>query len=342
MMRKTLSLIWGKITLRDLFMSLLWKSFLREQSIYNFYLKKFKFIDRRNGTQDVSILLLAGKYEFAWETTFKRLYEYQQGIDVIVVNPGGISGELCMKMAEEYGWSYFESKLNNLSSAQNYVIRNLIDSNKIIKIDDDVLVTKNSIKNLLRTYSILKEKNFDVAFIAPVINLNNVSYYYFLKTLELEEKYRQKFEEPLIFKHWTKQKIWYDPEAAIWIWEHSLPLNDTASIFETKNKDMWTPIPVRFSTNMILFEKKFLLDHTPGLMARPPRVYNKKSIEAIKERATILPDFDEASINYYADTLKYARILALDAFAGHLSYNLQREEIKKWYEKNKKRLLEDL
>jgi len=42
-----------------------------------------------------------------------------------------------------------------------------------------------------------------------------------------------------------------------------------------------------------------------------------------------LPDFDEASINYYADTLKYARILALDAFAGHLSYNLQREKIKK-------------
>jgi len=62
-----------------------------------------------------------------------------------------------MKMAEEYGWSYFESKQNNLSSVQNYVIRNLIDSNKIIKIDD-VLVTKNSIKNLLKTYSILKEK----------------------------------------------------------------------------------------------------------------------------------------------------------------------------------------
>jgi hypothetical protein len=333
----------GKVTFRDFRMNIVRRIYLREQQHYNFYIKKYKFLDERKHSGNVTVVLLAGAHDYAWRVVFRRLYEYSGDLDVIVINPGGLKGELCMKLSKDYGWSYFESFPNNITAAENFVLKNIVVSDKIIKMDDDVLITKNTFKNILRAYNILKEEGIELGFLAPVLNVNNVSYYYFLKTLNLIEEYAKLFEKPHIYKHWSGQKIWYDARAAVWIWEHSIPLNTVAEIFEKVNKDYWVPIPVRFSISLILFEKDFILKNTYGLVSPSPRIAFEDSRNGRSyEKAYMIPYTDEISFNYYSDVLKRARVLILDSFAGHLAYGPQKEFVKKWFLANEKRLLEDL
>jgi len=101
----------------------------------------------------------------------------------------------------------------------------------------------------------------------------------------------------------------------------SLPLNSIAEIFVKRNAGLYELIPVRFSISCILFERHFLLRHH-GFSSPGPRISVR-----ITDKVRITPlvwgsliQGDEDSLNFYADNEKYARILALDSFAGHLSY----------------------
>jgi hypothetical protein len=109
------------------------------------------------------------------------------------------------------------------------------------------------------------------------------------------------------------------------------------------NNELYEYIPVRFSISCILFERAFLLRHY-GFSSPGPRV--SINIQG-KIRNTPLIwgsviQVDGDSINFYVDNEKHARILALDSFAGHLSYYPQQEVMLRWYLNNKHRLLEDL
>jgi hypothetical protein len=313
------------------------------QRYYNFHAVKVKkeFLNLK-GTE-VAIYVLLGNYHELWDVVLERLYHYNEGFDVILINPGGFHRDKALTLSKSYGFSYIELIPNNIEVAQNYVIYNVIDSPIVIKLDDDVFLTKFTIKNMIRAYLNLKEEGLDIGFVAPVLNVNNVSFYHFLKTLGLLVEYSKIFEKAIFAKHWTKQRIWYDPEVAKYIWERSLPLNKIAEIFAEKNKGLYEYIPVRFSISCILFERTFLLKHY-GFSSPGPRV--KVSVEGKTRNMPLIwgavIQGDEDSINFYADNKKHIRILALDSFAGHLSYYPQQEVMLKWYRNNKHRLLEDL
>jgi hypothetical protein len=313
------------------------------QRYYNFHAAKVKkeFLNTK-GTE-VAIYVLLGKYHELWDVVLERLYHYNEGFDVILINPGGLHSNKALTLSKIYGFSYIEYIPNNIEVAQSNLIYKVIESPIVIKLDDDVFLTKFTIKNMIKAYLNLKEEGLDIGFIAPVLNVNNVSFYYFLKTLNLLEEYSKIFEKPIFAKHWTKQRIWYDPEVAKWIWERSLPLNKIAEIFAEKNKDLYEYVPVRFSIGCILFERTFLLKHN-GFSSPGPRV--SVSVGGKTHNMPLIwgavIQGDEDSINFYSDNEKHARILALDSFAGHLSYYPQQELMLKWYRNNKHRLLEDL
>jgi hypothetical protein len=121
---------------------------------------------------------------------------------------------------------------------------------------------------MLQAFRKLKDSRVDIGFVALVLNVNTVSYYYSLKTLGLLEEYKRLFEEPVVFRESTKQIIWRDPAAAKYIWEKSLPLNQVAQVFEEKNKGSIEVIPIRFSVGCILFERGFLLSFNGYLTPR--------------------------------------------------------------------------
>jgi hypothetical protein len=290
-----------------------------------------------------TIYVLLGLYSELWDVVLERLYHYNVEFDVVLVNPGGFHGDKAINLAKSYGFSYVELQPNNIECAQNYVINNVIESHLVIKMDDDVFLTKYTIRNLIRAYKRVKEEGIDIGFLAPVLNVNNVSYVAFLKTLNLIDEYTRLFERPIFARHWRKQKIWYDPNAAEWIWEKSLPLNHIAEIFANMNAELYELIPVRFSINCIIFERTFLLKHY-GFSSAGPRIFARVSnrIRSIPISIGTIVSDDEDSINFYADNGMRARILALDSFAGHLAYFPQREHMLKWFLENKNKLLEDL
>jgi len=308
------------------------------QKHYNFHAVNIrrKYLNLK-GTY-ATIYVLMGLYSELWDVSLKRIYHYNEDLDVILVNPGGFHSDKAINLAKSYGFSYVELWPNNIECAQNYVINNVIMSPLVIKIDDDIFLTKYTLRNLIRAYKQVKEEGIDVGFLAPVLNVNNVSYVAFLKTLNLMDEYTHLFEKPIFARNWRKQKIWYDPMVARWIWENSLPLNHIAQIFAKKNAGLYEYIPVRFSISCILFERAFLLKHY-GFSSAGPRA--TKGDLHIPIRGTIVQR-DEDSINFYVDNEMHARILVLDSFAGHLAYFPQRELMLQWFLKNKGKLLEDL
>lgn len=328
-------------TFLDLVAAIIRRAFFTYQRYYNFYVKKYHLIDKLKGTE-VTIILLVGKYPSLWDVVFRRLYKYSGNLDVIVVNAGCFSREKAIRLSTDYGFSYFECIPNNYISAQNFVIKNVVSSRFIIKVDDDVFLTRHTIKNMIEAYKKLVDDGYDVGFVAPVLNVNNVSYYHFLKTLDLLEEYERLFGKPLFTKHWTKQPVWYDPRVAEWIWEKSLPLNSVSDIFNSKNRGLVELIPVRFSIQCIMFEREFVTNRCGYLSILRIRKSRSTKPSDIKKPNLLLPFGDEDSINYYSDTLMYGRFLVLDAFAGHLSYYPQTEYMLKWFEKNKVRFIDDL
>jgi hypothetical protein len=332
----------GEATLRDFLMIVTRYMFVKAQSKYNFYIKKEYFINNMKKSE-ATIMVLIGKYAGVWEVSLKRIHEYSGKLDVVLINAGGFNRELSIKLSRDYGFSYFESYPNNIVASQNYFIAKYLGSEVIIKMDDDVFVTKNTFKNLLRAYHRLKSEGLDIGFIAPVLNVNNYSYYHFLKTLGLLEEYEKIFGKPLIFEGHAKRNIWQNPDVAKYIWEKSLPLNHVAQIFEDKNKDSIEIIPTRFSIGCILFEKSFLMRFYGYLTPRPRfKLDTSKAFDSSQITKLLLPYGDEESINFFADTTMHGRFLVLDSFAGHLSYRPQSKYMLDWFRNNKERLLEDL
>lgn len=334
-------------TLHDVFVKLNRLQYRLLQIKYNFYVSKTMYINNMKGTH-TTIMLLIGKYHQLWDVTFRRLYEYSNDLDVVVVNAGGLHSDKAIKLSREYGFSYFESYPNNFVSAQNYVLKYIIKSPLVLKVDDDVFVTKYTIRNLLSAYKRIREKGSDIGFLSPVVNVNNVSYYHFLKTLNLIEEYEKLFEKPNYIRNWRKQMIWYDPRAAMWIWSKSLPLNEVAEVFNEVNSEKIELIPLRFSISCILFTREFILSRNGFMSYEPSLIKTKNVLRRMIDTSTrekyllLMPYGDEESINFYADTSMHGRFLILDSFVGHLSYYPQSDVMIKWFELNKERFLEDL
>lgn len=344
LIQATRFLLRGEYTYRDIIVSIARKAWTKLQIKYNFYVKKYRYLDNLKN-RNVAIVVLIGKYPSLWSIALRRVYEYADEVDVIVVNAGAFHSDEAVKLSREYNFSYFECIPNNFVSAQNFVIKNIVSSPLIVKMDDDVFITRYTIRNLVATYRKLKEEGYDIGFVAPVLNVNNVSYYYFLKTLNLVEKYEQLFEKPIYIRNWDKQRVWYDPQVAVWLWEHSLPLNEVADVFNSANQGKIEVIPVRFSIQCILFERSFVLESGGYLSPLPRPSHLIGETYALHRKRVLhihLPFGDERSINFYANDLMYGRFLALDSFAGHLAYFPQSEVMLKWFEKNRKRLIEDL
>ncbi len=343
----TLKLLKREITFHDYLMFIIRRVYVRMQMKYNTHLKKVVVVDRSNG-RDVGLVLLTGLYPATWDVVFRRVYEYADGVDVVVLNAGGFNRERAMELAKEYGFSYVEGYPNNYTALQNYYLMNT-SAKIIIKMDDDVFLTKYTIGNLLETYRKLREEGYDVGFVAPVLNVNNVTYYHFLKTLGLVEEYERLFEKPIYIRNWTKQRVWYDPEVAKWLWENSLPLNEVAEVFQQKNRDKIDTIPVRFSIQLILYETSFL-KQLGGLSSPGPKFVDTqrntdrmfKAMPQSRVPRLVIPLGDEESINFFADIYMAGRFVSLSSFAGHLAYFPQSTYMIEWFIRNKEKFLTDI
>lgn len=228
------------------------KSVLNVRDHCSFY----KFIDRRKGRSNL-VLVLVGYKEYLWPATLKRVYEFQSDdMDVCLVSPGIHSYKL-EKLCAKNGWSYLSVRRNSPGVALNKAIKLHPSADYIYKLDEDIFISSGFFEKLYLGYKYSwRESRLEPGFVAPVINVNGISYGVFLSRLGLEDSYRKEFGEILL--RCGDLPIHNNPEACWWVWRNSLPFDAKASEIE-RHGPSFSFCGTRFSIGAIMFRREFIV-----------------------------------------------------------------------------------
>lgn len=298
-------------------------SFINSKFINSNFRDKYQFIDRSND-RDSLVVILAGKKRLLWKCVFPRFYDYLDNVDVVIANAGDLHPEEIREISKEYGFSYLVTKSRRLSSAVNLAIRQHGNAKWIYKLDDDVFIDKNFLTNLKETYKRIKEEEiYEPGMVVPLLNINNFTYYHFLKTLDLIDEYSKKFGK--IKLNGINSELYRNGNAAVYIWRKSLPLGSTSEIFKEKNKKKIDVCPCRFSISAILF-KRALWERMGGFLSSAPGMLGT----------------DEESINsnVLVNEPVSQTIVCLDTLVGHFGYFTHMKEMTDFFRKNEKSFME--
>jgi hypothetical protein len=274
---------------------------------------RFAFEDRSRGA-DTVVLILAGFKEYLWPCVLPRLAELAPAdADVCLLSAGVHSAELA-STAQRNGWSYLTTDTRRISTVQNIAIREHGQADWIYKVDEDVLVTEKCLEHLRAGYEAVEAAGeYRPGFAAPILNLNGHSYVDFLEELGLREEYAAEFGGTP--RACTGIPIHRDGRAAVWLWRHSVPLDEVARRFSDLPFS-YTPIPHRFSTGLVLFRREFW-----ELMAGI--------------RAPLTPPGSGADEAYLcAQCVDRSRVMALihNACAGHYAFARQEETMQAMFD----------
>lgn len=221
---------------------------------------KYTFTNRQTGAPAVVVVLIGYKPKL-WKPVVARLHRALTSdpslagqFDVCLVTPGASKPEVAA-MAESHGWSYLHTEANRVALAQNVAVKLHPKAGLIYKLDEDIFLPDFFFREMQSSYARVKEEGqYKIGFCAPLLNVNGYSYVPFLERLGLSEEYRRKFGELIHAAHGIR--VQQDPAACRWIWEHTLPFDQTAQrILEQGFR--YSTIPHRFSIGAILVERAF-------------------------------------------------------------------------------------
>ncbi len=216
------------------------------------FLGRHRFVDRSKG-HSRAVLLLAGHKPFLWPFTLPRIARHvPSDVDVCLVTPGVDHREMA-EIAARYGWSYLSTRHGNISLAQNLAIRALPGASLIYKIDEDIFISERFFDALAEGYRrSQRESDVAVGFCAPLVNVNGFSYVDFVRARGVEEEYCQRFGE--LRRAAGGIPACDDGEAAVFLWERTLPVDVVASTFH-EQPFAYSVVPHRYSIGAILFER---------------------------------------------------------------------------------------
>lgn len=213
------------------------------------------FDNRSKGSQDL-LIIAAGYKEYLWPWTLGRMARYVPSDFDVCLCSAGVHSDALAAFAREHGWSYLSTTPNRIALPHNIAIDSHRNALRIHKLDEDIFVSEGYFETMVEGYErFAAEGAFNAGFAAPVLNVNGFSYKVFLETMGLVDAYRERFDGELkqaaggVHAH-------YDGEAALWLWEHTLPFDETAARFAAQPYG-WSIIPHRFSIGAIYFERNF-------------------------------------------------------------------------------------
>ncbi len=286
----------------------------------------YQFTDRKKDRKDL-LVVLAGYKEFVWESVFSRLHEYAPlEMDVCIVT-SGLTNELLKDMCEKYQWSYLSTERNHVSLAVNLAICLHPDAEYIYKMDEDIFVTEEIFEIMKSTYQrVEEESNYSVGFVAPLIPVNGYSYVRLLKRFHGEHLWKERFGSLKYtscgYHHRT---IHCDPAAAVFMWgegnEEMDSMDEMQSILK-KQEFQYSVCPIRYSIGFILFHRE-----------------NWIQMETFPVPEYMNMGTDEEHICQCCMMQGRAMVIAENAVAGHLSYGLQTEKMKEYYNTHKRKFL---
>lgn len=293
------------------------------QSILNFEqyskpISKKKYFLNNSKNQKTLLIVLAGYKTELWDNVFGRLEKYSpDNIDICLVS-SGVYKEHLNDLAKKNKWSYLSIKRNNINLAQNTAISLFPHAQNIMKMDEDIFVTENTIQNLIDDFEkIKKESRYDVGTISPLINLNGYSYLRLLELFDKVDVYEKLFGRA---KFGGKDKpIENSVEVARFMWggyDNYLPSIDEMNKKLSANKDIsYTLCPIRLTIGLFMMSRDFW-----------------KEMKMYKVRR-FLNDFgkDERQINVESILNSKAMVIDERCVVGHFSFHYQNDEMVKMY-----------
>lgn len=281
---------------------------------------KFRFVDRKKDYQRLCIIL-AGYKQFLWDDVFGRIKKYiPSDVDVCIVSSGLWSDKLD-KLALENGWSYLSVKKNKVTLAQNIAINLFKNADFIYKLDEDMFVTKNFFDVLLKTYEKVESNSFyKVGFVAPLIPINDYSYFRVLEKLDLVKSFEKRFG--VVKCDWDNtSSLITNPKIATYLWgktEKKLrDLDALAKEFYSTNLE-YSICPIKFSIGAVLFSRKLWKDMGYFEVAMGNNLGR-----------------DESQICNYVFSDSRVIVVSENTIVGHFSYGKQTDIMKKYYKANR-------
>lgn len=215
---------------------------------------RFQLKDRRHGGHRL-VVMLAGYKQPLWPFVFPRFARaVPEGADVCVVSAGRYDAEIDRLCGEE-GWSYLATQTNDVCLAQNVAINLHPEARTIVKVDEDIFLTADTLSDTLDYHDAVKAQGIvDPCASAPMLNLNGVCYRPLLRQLDLLDAYEAEFGVARCAT--VGISATNDPRAAQWIWMHTAPLERTAErLRRAAEPDLMAP--VQFSIGVIVFDRAF-------------------------------------------------------------------------------------
>ncbi|MFV0295236.1 MAG: hypothetical protein ACK5JT_03855 [Hyphomicrobiaceae bacterium] len=268
----------------------------------------YSFEDRRTGSTQL-ICVVAFRKRDLWPLVLPHVAEAAQNDYVCVISPGlydhGLS-DLC----EQWGWSYLSTATRDANLAQNICFWLHQEAQIIVKIDEDMIVPPTAIADLINRHRLLSEDGeITPGVTAPTVPLEGLCYRYLLELLELLKAFELRFGKAML--HADDSVISRNIEAAIWIWEKTSPLTQTAEALNAlPEKLIYAPIVV--NPGMIVFDRSFWDEMGDLPVFRRRLMFGEDSLGT-----------DHRYISSRAVTLSRPVVITSHVLVGRFSFNAQ-------------------
>jgi hypothetical protein len=281
------------------------------------YLTDFGFINRKKDSSKVCFVL-SGYKEFLWDSVFGRLKRFvPDDVEVCILSSGVYNGKL-ESIAEDNGWSYLHTALNDLTLVQNIALYIFDKAEWVYKMDEDMFLTDGCFDKMYETYERVRNgEPYHVGFVGPLIPVNGYGYIHILEKYSKLGKYEEVFEKAR-FGGSIYHQLENNPEAARFMWGDGsgLPYLDEMNR-EAGTSDEYSVCGVRFSIGFILYKREFW------------QLMRGYGISGTTDMGR-----DESEIGYNCVEWSKAIIVAHNTVVGHFSFGPQTEAMKEFYHDN--------
>ncbi len=264
----------------------------------------------RSGGKNKLVMILAGYKEFLWDSVFARVKAYVPGDVDVCVMTAGYKNAVLETLCGQEGWSYLYTYENQVSQIQNITVGLHPAAEWIYKLDEDIFITPGLFEGLMDTYLLAEnERKYGVGIVAPLMAVNGYGYRRVLEYMELLPEYEARFGSAVS----GIGDINTNTEAAVYMWEKTLPLNKFARKMKLDGIK-YTVCPYRFSIGCFLMHRD-AWEAMGGFEASPEGVLG----------------VDEKCLCQWCMDVARPVVVAERVVAGHFAYGKQTEGMKKLY-----------
>ena len=273
----------------------------------------YTFEDRRKQAPKM-LLVLAGYKPELWDCVFGRIKRFVPAEYDICVASSGCYLEELSDLCGQNGWSYLSTQKNKISVIENIACHRHDSADWVIKMDEDIFLTENTVSVLENTYQRVSARGrYEVGFASPLIPVYGYGYSRILDLLNLTEEWEEAFGPIKITDgiHHHK-KILENANTAKFLWK-KIMIDDVSRKLGEK-KFSYSLCPSRYSIGMILFSRELWID-----MGMFPDIGDNNL------------GMDEKHITEYCMMSGKAMVIAENTVAGHLGYKEQTQKMMEYY-----------